>query len=254
MIKKSLGIFIFIILLGVLIVSSGFVSAESEFINNIPVIGDWAKGNLNDGTVNLLVLLLLVVLIYSIFGYVNFPENSGIQFLIAIILGFLSTYALSAAEVSTFLLSYSALSTAIILFFPILIIGFFSYVAVMKDNFFAVFSQKILWLIYSLYLLLSSGLTLLLKNASILGLETGKWGGFFAFFDFNIKTAGNYSSTILVIQFIVAIAVFWIFVLRNKTILNWIAGEKKDWDLSKMQERLERAGALEKARADATKS
>src|SRR3989344_7002120 len=128
----------------------------------------WESGNLSgfEGTtIKYFFLLLVILLIYSSLSYVNFPDtfsssggSSFVRFLISFIVGIIATFAITSSELLTILQSYTALGITLTLFFPIMILMFFSLVTAKKASPIGIFGQKILWLIYSVYLFIKSAL------------------------------------------------------------------------------------------------
>ena len=70
---------------------------------------------------------------------------------------------ISKEEIITAMTSYTALGIALIVFFPILVLGFFTLVVASKASPMGIFIQRILWLIYSVYLFIKAGTVAFLK-------------------------------------------------------------------------------------------
>jgi len=126
---------------------------------------DWKNGDLGAIAIFLkyIFLVLSILLVYSALAYGKFPESAGLRIAIAIVVGFLITFMISTSEVLTAMTSYSALGITLIIFFPILILGFFTLVVASKASPMGIFLQKIMWVIYSFYLFIKAGAMLLLK-------------------------------------------------------------------------------------------
>lgn len=206
----------------------------------------------------LLILLLLIVLIYSALETVQFPENKAIRLVLAIVVGVLATMLITTAEILSLLQSYKALGIAITVFFPIMILTFFTFVVSTKGNPFGILTQKILWIAYSVYLFLRAGILILLKWA-LAGGGVDKQGFLIKFVEFlggkslAIGALSQYDTTTLIVNVAIAIAVFFIFVVGNDALALWLASEKRDIDIENQKDRLKRSQALRKAEADATR-
>jgi len=251
MIEKRFAL-ILIALIVLSFVVTSFVSADA-FTDSILSLGKTANDYflLKDDTYGSigaigkwLILLLIVTLIYSSFSFVEFPENTGMKILLSVIIGFLSTILISQQEVVTIIISYTALGIALVTFLPILILGFFTMVVATKAKPIGIFLQKILWILYSVYLFIKAGF---LFVAKIVLQNNGNVGEnpIFKFFlgDANqINTlANNTDNTILLTLIIVSIAVWIICVWRNDFIVAWMASEKTDADSLAHKTKLNRA-------------
>ncbi len=202
--------------------------------------------------VKVLVLLLILIFVYSALSYMEFPHNAGLRFLVAIILGVLVTVLITTEEMLTALLSYKAAGLSIMIFLPIMILAFFSFmVAVRGGTFFGVFSQKVMWLVYSIYLFVTTAGLLMLKY---IGTPTPAWTNFFTFLlGDKFKDAATMDSIILLVMVSVSIFVFFMFVLNNKWFIRWLEGEKLDSDLTRMRDDIDRSQRLRKVEAESTR-
>jgi len=266
-IQKSL-VFLF---LGLLLISLlvGFVSAASEselckaFKWDSPNLCSkliiWEKGLTIDGTnidfvgamTKYLLLFLIIVMIYSALAFANFPENAGLRIIIALILGVLSTFLITTNEIITGLTSYTSLGVTLFTFFPILILGFFTLVVATKASAVGIFIQKIMWLIYSVYLFLKTAVLAYVKYLLSNG-KTPADDGIVKFFmgkDINISTIPA-DSTMLILLLIVSIAVFIIMVISDGPVIAWLGKAKMDSDILAKKEEMERANAYQKLMAN----
>lgn len=232
--------------------NSASTSLFSKAIRDNEYFSIFQKGKANNALgefAKILILLLVIILIFSTFSYIGFPDNAGLRFLLAIIVGVLATILISNNEVLTMLQSFKALGITFTIFIPILILTFFSFVVAAKaGSFFGVMAQKIMWLIYSVYLFLTTA-TLLLK-----GLVDESSPGWKPFFDFMGVKVAETNNVILMILCAVSVMVFFIFVMNNKWFMHWVAGEKLDSDIDRVKENLKRSQALRKAEAESTRS
>ena len=222
-------------------------------------------------------LFLIIILIYSALASAKFPKNVFLRFLIAIIAGFLVTFMISKEEIITAMTSYTALGIALIVFFPILVLGFFTLVVACKASPMGIFIQRILWLIYSVYLFIKAGTVAWLKysmttNGVVESFDIAATEGQAAskvlqygngkvvspiiqfFVGKNVDVLNSFENadnTILIILFVVAIAVFVIMVVSEKPIIAWLAKEKIEAEVEAQKSTIERSKAYDKARAEA---
>lgn len=117
-----------------------------------PALNDEAKKSLVGETLKYLVLILVIILAYSSFSSVEFPSNIVLRLVISAVVGFLATFLITTAELITMLFSYNALAVTFTVFLPILILAFFTMVVSSKANPIGIYIQKIVWVIYSVYL------------------------------------------------------------------------------------------------------
>ena len=110
-------------------------------------------------------LILVIILIYSSLAYMRFPDNAFLRLLLSVATGFIATFFITTKELLTVMQSYSALGLAITTFFPIFVLTAITIVAATRFSPVTVFASKILWLGYSLFLLLRTGLLFLLTRA-----------------------------------------------------------------------------------------
>lgn len=253
-----------------------FIGQFKNFFNVFSGQGD--IGALGQ-SVKLLLLIIVVALIYSSMGAVKFPENRFIRFLLSAVVGLLATVLISTDEILTSLQSYSALGMTITLFFPILILTFFTFVVATKVNPFGILAQRLIWIIYSAYLFFKTGSFLLLKwlvgtpgkPIKFLGITAGTSAGglrdiaadsFTArLFEFlygsawrDISGGPGQDTFVLLTLFIVSIAVFVIFVMYNRAFALWLGDEARKADLDKFQDTQTRAHGAREIEADATRS
>ena len=67
------------------------------------------------------------------------------------------------------------------------------------------------------------------------------------------KAYGAGDTTILIVLLISAIAVFVIFVAKNDTLVHWLAHQKRNADLTKSEDVIERAKRLRELEAESTR-
>jgi hypothetical protein len=277
-----LGILFFSFVFSVWIVSAQVTTPASP--DPIGKFFEWIKGSLSktlnvwkdpsdgstkpdDALMKILFLCLVVLLIYSALAYANFPDSFGggsgfVRFLLSLVTGILATLYITPKEVFSLMQSYTALGVALITFFPIMILLFFTIVVARKASPIGIFSQKLLWLGYSLYLFFRSLIiTILVSTCKVdtasKSLTCDKSGVFASFVEFfyrdttylnQIVTSGD--TMISFVTLIVAIGVFVIFVLSGKPVVAWMQKEARDAEIESQKMMLERSHAYDKARAE----
>ncbi len=232
-------------------------------------IATWELGAIGDQglagtTLKYFVLALIILLVYSALTYANFPDSYGsfggaglVRFLISLIVGLIATFAITTSELLTMMQSYTALGITLSLFFPILILAFFTLVTARAASPIGIFAQKILWAIYSFYLFLKTSLYLIIANSNgnektdFLKLE---WPVDVANFFIGEEakgqiTSGTFDPVILTIMLIVSIVVFFIFVIQNKAVDAWITKEARDAEIEAEKAKLERSHSYDELRS-----
>ncbi|MBI2629380.1 hypothetical protein HYW74_04830 [Candidatus Pacearchaeota archaeon] len=219
--------------------------------------GLYGKDNFDGVFIKYLLLFLVIILIYSVLAYVNFPDSFGtgssgstfVRTLIAIIGGFLATFAITTSEIVAILQSYTALGVTLSLFFPIMILVFFTVVVATKGSPVGIFSSKIMWVIYSAYLFIKSGITMLITNGWVPGRS--------AIICFFLGTEGYKQAitnirpdpVVTTVMWIASIFVFVVFVMGGKVVTAWLSKEKVDAEIQAQKQMLERSHAYDKARS-----
>jgi hypothetical protein len=247
-------------------------SSNSKVFNFSEKLDIWLKGGEGTSAEDLgellkwLVLILVIILIYSALSFVNFPENGIAKIAIAIIVGFLATFLITTAELLTSLQSYTALGVTLTLFFPIMILGFFTIVVATKGNPVGIFLQKIMWVIYSVYLFIKTGILYLFKLYYVTNPKPGiKFPAYWpkglkefgvdlmSKFATNetINSLGRYDAGMLLTLLISAIAVFFIMVPGNKIVRTWFAQQKIDAEIESKKAKITRSDARDKINAKA---
>lgn len=225
-------------------------------------------------TLRWMLLVLVVILVYSALASANFPESTFLKLLMSVVVGFLATFLITTQELLTTIQSYTALGMTFSIFFPIMILGFFTSIVVTKGNPTGIYLQKIMWLIYSVYLFLKTLALYILTQATW---DSAKgaiiipdWASylspiikpFYAQFSAAGKTKeavatellnfvkSSYDTTILYLLLIVSIAIFVICVLGNKIVVAWLAKEKMDAEVQAQKEMIGRSHAYDKVRSE----
>jgi hypothetical protein len=254
---------------------SGFISVENRGV----LWGLWENGTsynsmkpkeqeLFGKTLKYLILILVVILSYSSFAYADFPKSKILRGVTSIIVGLLATFFITTPELVSIITSYTAMGVAMSIFFPILILLFFTMVVATKANPMGIFAQKILWVIYSAYLLIKSLVLLMAPmywkiNAAGTGVEpkevTEKIPSLFKYiFPRNeagmlevLKSVGNYDTAILWVLVITAVVITAIMVFGNRYVDEWMQKMKLDAEIEAKKQTIARAEASRKIEADA---
>jgi len=207
-----------------------------------------------------IMLFLLIVLIYSALDYAQFPESGALKITIAVLLGFLTTFLISTEEMIAAMTAYSALGITIIIFFPILVLGFFTILVASKANPAGIFIQRIMWIIYATFLFLKAGTLALGKwwvstnqitNGQIMPDTNLSFAQLVRFIiGQDVNQYQNISSTVLLVLIVVSISVFYLMVWKDHTIVAWLAKEKREAEIEGERGTIERAKAYDKLRAE----
>ena len=138
--KKSIGlIFVSLILFSFV---AGIVSAQSSWWQNLfgggssaqsgvfePVkdlFTNWEKGNLDVNIAKYLFWLIVTLFVYSVVGFIpvlNDKLHGSVKFILALIVGFLSTAYITPSDVYTTLAGYSALGFVLSALLPLIVLS-----------------------------------------------------------------------------------------------------------------------------------
>jgi len=247
MMKKGLVLlFVGLIIFSIVI---NFVSA-----NVLTDIFDSNWLDLKDaGTIKVLLLFIIVGIIFSAFGFMNFPENAGIRFALSAIVGFLVTSFINPNEIAAAMVSYRALGIAIILFLPIIVLGAITFQVIIKGQFVGVVLQRILWLIYSIYLFGRSAFPYIWRETLQTSFESfkNKWVvTFTTSVNKMTETASAQDPFILFIQAIVAVVLFWVMFVKNEAVKKWLLDSKFNDQIEKIKGQLRKSREYDKAKAE----
>ena len=230
-----------------------------------------AEFNLFAEFIKLGILIIVILLVWSALSYVKFPESAITRAVLAAVVGILGTLFLTPADLVTTIQAYSALAIALSIFLPILILGFFTVVVASKGAPFGILTQKILWLVFSLYLLFKTislwvimhcipfagdkcptssldWLYTLLYKYAVLPLNSQT---VIDKFTEQVQGTPMYTPAILVILVIVSIFVLVAMVWKNDSVEHWLAYSKVLAEKESAESTLRRATAHERAEAEA---
>jgi len=143
-------------------------------------------------TVKYFLLILIILLVYSGFSYMDFPENPIIRGIMSAVVGFLATFLIATNELITGLLGYSALGLTGFIILPILALLAITFVVASKSDPVGMFLSRIIWGIYGFALLIKAGiLALWLKYFGVVKLESGAYRAFQRTYPANHAKAGT---------------------------------------------------------------
>lgn len=236
------GLFMFSIILSAGVVSAAWTQDVAGWVDR-----NVFEGLKDQGFVKVLILFLIIGVIFSALGFMGIPDNSAIRFLLSVVVGTLVTSLISPSEIVAAMQSSKALGITIILGFPIMIMCAITLQIALKGHFMGVMVQRFLWLIYSLYLFLTSAGTWLYSNFSSSNILN-----FLGYLDFvNADLIGG-NKLIVIIQLILSIVLFWFMFVKNQAVVDWIKNQKFFDDISKMKDTFRRDTARTKESAAQT--
>jgi hypothetical protein len=201
-------------------------------------------------------LFIIVIMIYSGLEFGKFPEQAWLRWVMAILVGFLATFFITTKELLTAMQGYTALGITLAVFFPILILGFFTLVVATRANPIGILLQQIMWIIFSFWLLIKTWILWALLNPDKGEIvEVGQ--NISILFNFTkievtqglLTMAQNSDKTMLLTLMVTAIACIVIMVISNKPIIRWIGHEMTEAKKDAYSTELERSRAVTKANA-----
>lgn len=135
-----------------------FVSAQTSFIDRINTLDEVFQNpdlfNLQTSGLKLVFLAVMVVIILAGLIEADFPKPMPLKFILAALIGYLATALITAEEITAAMLSYKAFGIAVLLFVPIMGLGFVTYVSVKRGKGVFILAQRLLWLAYAMFLIL----------------------------------------------------------------------------------------------------
>jgi hypothetical protein len=211
-------------------------------------LAQWESGEIQKSSLKIFILALFIILFFSIFAFVDFPPNFVLKIVASVIMGFIVSWMLTPDEILDSLIGLKALGVSLMIFFPILILTFFSFVIGFKmRNPFGIMAQKILWLVYGLFLVLRTGAILFsfldFSKVSFFSRLGRVVSGFFkGLVGWTSPTVSQGDlTTMLIIHFVVGLVVIWIFVLKNSDFIEWAYKQRIESEATVQKEKI--AGA-----------
>jgi hypothetical protein len=244
-------------------------------------------------TLKYLVLILVSLAVYGAFSAMEFPSSAPLRLILSFIVGLLGTFMITTKELLTILVSYSALTTTVLIAVPLIAILGFTVMAAYKANAAGLYAAKILWAVFALFLIFK-GLVLILlmqhfvvsgagtsESPYIATSVTGKLPPsyvlpFVPMKSFKIETIGEGESARRVrryetdsarlgrmlgnadlstawILLLVGGVIFIIMVWNGKWIAEWLKKEARDSQIQAAKSNIELSTARDKIQADAMK-
>jgi hypothetical protein len=209
-------------------------------------------------TIKWFALIMIVLLVYSALSYASFPDSAWVRIAIAVPVGFLATFFITTNELITAMQSYSALGITLTVFFPFIILGFLTMVVASKGSPMGIYLQRIMWIIFSVFLLIRTYLLWSLKNAIDAGTITNESTNYSIFFGIAkmkitetiVNNMSRYDSAMLFTMMVASIAALFIMA-SNKRVTDWLAKEKVDAEVQAQKLRMQRSQEYDSARAEA---
>jgi hypothetical protein len=217
------------------------------------------------GIVGWLFFLLILIFIYSGLDFFKFPDSKMFQIIISAVVAFIVMGLITPEEIKTALTSYSALGITFVVIIPVIILAFFSLMVSVKAHSMGLLAQRIMWVIYSLYLFIRSGVLVLAKFFNVTNFDfmqsaevfnKSVMGRILLFFGSSheaVKNASGGDPLILVINVVVSILVIVFFVFLNGEATHWIMEQARHYAEERFRDRQSRASTVEESRADATR-
>ena len=259
MMKKSLAVLLLCLVM-ISFFGSGVRADDGE--SWMKQTSDWFNTNIfnnsdmgDAGFQKVLILFIAIGLVFSALGFIGFPENTAIRFAFSLVIGVLAISLITPSEIIAAMKSYKALGITITLALPIIIMMAISVQLAIKGNFMGIMVQRLLWLIYSLYLFITSIFQYGISQGWVTG---GSSSGSLVdamvkyFVSSQAKTTLDADPILVFIQIIISVVIFWWFFLENKKLMTWIKDQKFFTDMMNMRDTFKRSSARDKANAAAT--
>jgi hypothetical protein len=190
--------------------------------------------------IRVVMFVLIFALLLSCFALVNFPPGLLLQGIISLVLTFFITYMVRSKEYAISLMSFNGIVVALYFSIPIILLSFISFVAASRfKGFGGYLFQRLLWIFYSLYLLLKT----FLLGKGILGPKFLEWLSFLPNWVLAWFVGPKVSFGMFVLHLFVFIFVFYIFVWKNNKIIEMLEEQKYFEALRKYTEKTQRAEA-----------
>jgi len=216
--------------------------------NDITIIGQMLKW---------ILLFIIIILIYSAFNAAGFPEKTLLKIILSIVVGFMASFLITTRELLTMMQGYTALGVTLGVFLPFMILGFFTIMVAKSMNPIGIYLQKVVWIIFSVYLLIKTWtLWSFIDEANAGTLNVGQaYNVNILFFKIPVKITqsmlnmvNNSDQTILLALAIASIASLFIM-LSNKLVIRWFAKEELDAAVQAESNKIRKSNAYDSIRA-----
>ncbi|MFH1607706.1 MAG: hypothetical protein ABIA78_01085 [archaeon] len=159
--KRVFGIFLGVILLLIIVISSDLVSAVS-FTEGVDQIKDFVTNLFDLNVANgggiftqFLIFVIVSLFVFSLLDVTGFFNNKGILFVVSFVVGLLSTYYMTQTQLFAIQDFYTAFGGALVTLVPFLILSAFTYRAIADGNVQLMVMQHVAWGVFALFLVYS---------------------------------------------------------------------------------------------------
>jgi len=227
-------------------------------------LGGWDTKNLGENQITVIgqmikwiMLLLIIILIYAALASVDFPESRGLKITISIIVGFLATFLITSKELLTIMQGYTGLGVTIAVFLPFLILGAFTIMTARALSPIGIYLQKVMWIIYTVYMFFKT-ITLWLAmnalaaggNVAIVGSKLSIWGMYNIPVSQELIIMAQNSDKGMLIVLLVASVAALVVMLSNNVIARWFAKEEYEALTQAERNKLEKSRIYDTLRAE----
>ncbi len=112
----------------------------------------WTEGRIAESGAKILFLILVTLFIWSILDQFHLFGHGSVQGIIAVIVGFLSTVYIAPQDIWVILVSYNALGSTLLTMIPFAILALYTYRAVEDNNPKTITLQRVVWGMFTLFL------------------------------------------------------------------------------------------------------
>lgn len=195
-----------------------------------------------------LFLVMIIMLVYSAFSYVGFPENGAARAILTVVFSILATILIDPNELVAIVRSYTAAGIALSLVIPILVLGFITFAVAVKVSSVGIVMQRIMWAFYSVYLFVSAGGAWLMSKTEAGSIIYKA----FAFLGGKPAVGGAFgdNTIILLIEFAASIIIFFTLVLNNRWFVDLLIEDVRQAKITKSGDITKKAKAREKQLAE----
>ena len=198
------------------------------------------------------------MMLYSIGKAVGFPSGTGMRVLLSIIIGFLITFFITNKELITIMQGYTGLGVTIAVFVPFFILGAFTIMTARMLSPVGIYLQKIIWIIFTVYMILKTSLLWVTMKAIAAGTTAaGETVRVLGWFPVKVTPevftmAQNSDKGILITLIVASIAALFVM-LGNNIVLRWFAKEELEAAIAAKKHQAELSSAYEKLQAEQMK-
>lgn len=218
----------FLLLLLAFTFSLVLISAQTpaDFTDPIKdLFANWESGNLSVNIAKYLFLLLITLFVWSILDFSGLFPSKLVEWIVAIIVAFLSVAYIAPNELWTLLTSYKGLGLTLMFVVPLVILVLFTLRIAAVGGARGILAQYLIWIVYLLFLV----------GAFITGILTNK-----------IKVSDPFAWI-----YIAAISIVALFVIFNRLLIRWLGKEELEAESAAAENTLKKAVRLRRMEAKA---